>query len=67
MLTATFLAIFMIPMFFVVIRAKFGGEKEDPDEALRHYEQHHPHDPQGGAAGGSAEGPDSNGSGKDGH
>ena len=44
MLTATFLAIFMIPMFFVVIRAKFGGEKEDPDEALAHYDQHHPHD-----------------------
>jgi multidrug efflux pump len=64
MLTATFLAIFMIPMFFVVIRAKFGGEKEDPDEALAHYEQHHPHDPQGGgAAGGSTD----EGSGKDGH
>jgi multidrug efflux pump len=60
MLTATFLAIFMIPMFFVVIRAKFGGEKEDPDEALAHYNQHHPHDPQGGASGG-------NGSGKEGH
>jgi multidrug efflux pump len=64
MLTATFLAIFMIPMFFVVIRAKFGGEKEDPDEALAHYNQHHPHDPQGGgSAGGSAD----EGSGKDGH
>jgi multidrug efflux pump len=61
MLTATFLAIFMIPMFFVVIRAKFGGEKEDPDEALAHYNQHHPHDPQGG---GSAA---DEGSGKDGH
>ncbi|MFP3565565.1 efflux RND transporter permease subunit [Paraburkholderia sp. SIMBA_030] len=60
MLTATFLAIFMIPMFFVVIRAKFGGEKEDPDAALEHYNQHHPHDPQGGAS-------DGNGSGKDGH
>jgi multidrug efflux pump len=60
MLTATFLAIFMIPMFFVVIRAKFGGEKEDPDEALAHYNQHHPHDPQGGASGG-------NDSGKEGH
>ena len=55
MLTATFLAIFMIPMFFVVIRAKFGGETEDPDVALAHYNQHHPHDP------------DSNASGKDGH
>ncbi|CAB3779958.1 efflux RND transporter permease subunit [Paraburkholderia fynbosensis] len=64
MLTATFLAIFMIPMFFVVIRAKFGGEKEDPDEALAHYEQHHPHDPQGG---GSAGGSTDEGSGKDGH
>ncbi|MEQ5839670.1 multidrug efflux RND transporter permease [Paraburkholderia acidicola] len=52
MLTATFLAIFMIPMFFVVIRAKFSGEKEDPDAALQHYNEHHPHDPQGG--GGSA-------------
>ncbi|MGF6293725.1 efflux RND transporter permease subunit [Paraburkholderia youngii] len=67
MLTATFLAIFMIPMFFVVIRAKFGGEKEDPDEALRHYEQHHPHDPQGGATGGTTDGSNGNGSGKDGH
>jgi multidrug efflux pump len=35
MLTATFFAIFMIPMFFVVVRSKFSGEKEDPDEALR--------------------------------
>ncbi|RDK04563.1 efflux RND transporter permease subunit [Paraburkholderia lacunae] len=60
MLTATFLAIFMIPMFFVVIRAKFGGEKEDPDAALAHYNQHHPHDPQGGGSAGD-------GSGKDGH
>ncbi|TDN68581.1 efflux RND transporter permease subunit [Paraburkholderia sp. BL10I2N1] len=51
MLTATFLAIFMIPMFFVVIRAKFGGEKEDPDAALDHYNQHHPDDPEGGAGG----------------
>ncbi|AJW99120.1 efflux RND transporter permease subunit [Burkholderia gladioli pv. gladioli] len=63
MLTATFLAIFMIPMFFVVIRAKFGGEKEDPDEALAHYNQHHPHDGQGGASAGSTD----EGSGKDGH
>ncbi|PQV48526.1 efflux RND transporter permease subunit [Paraburkholderia sp. BL21I4N1] len=60
MLTATFLAIFMIPMFFVVIRAKFGGETEDPDAAFEHSNQLHPHDPQGGASGG-------NGSGKDGH
>jgi multidrug efflux pump len=64
MLTATFLAIFMIPMFFVVIRAKFGGDKEDPDAALAHYNEHHPHDPQGGGAAG---GSDTNGSGKDGH
>ena len=35
MLTATFFAIFLIPMFFVVIRSKFSGEKEDPDEAMR--------------------------------
>ncbi|WP_114809178.1 efflux RND transporter permease subunit [Paraburkholderia kururiensis] len=59
MLTATFLAIFMIPMFFVVIRARFAGEKEDPDEALAHYDEHHPHGPQGGN--------DGNGSGKEGH
>lgn len=44
MLSATFLAIFMIPMFFVVIRAKFGGEKEDPDVALALYENRHVHD-----------------------
>ncbi|MDR2188559.1 MAG: efflux RND transporter permease subunit [Azonexus sp.] len=44
MLTATFLAIFMIPMFFVVIRAKFAGETEDPDVALQHYDEHHAHD-----------------------
>ncbi|CAM2191628.1 efflux RND transporter permease subunit [Paraburkholderia sp. A1RI_3L] len=61
MLTATFLAIFMIPMFFVVIRARFAGEKEDPDEALAHYDEHHPHGPQGGS------GNDGNGSGKEGH
>jgi multidrug efflux pump len=59
MLTATFLAIFMIPMFFVVIRGSFSGEKEDPDEALKHYNEHHPHDPSGGAP--------SDGSGKEGH
>ncbi len=41
MLTATFLAIFFIPMFFVVIRAKFGGETEDVDEAARLAEAHH--------------------------
>jgi len=44
MLTATFLAIFMIPMFFVVIRSKFSGEKEDPDVAMAHYDAHHAHD-----------------------
>jgi multidrug efflux pump len=54
MLTATFLAIFMIPMFFVVIRAKFTGDKEDPDEAMKHYNEHHPHDPQGGSGPGNA-------------
>jgi len=41
MLTATFLAIFAIPMFFVVVRASFGGEKKHQDVALdRHSEQH---------------------------
>ncbi|ALK31773.1 efflux RND transporter permease subunit [Burkholderia plantarii] len=40
MLTATFLAIFMIPMFFVKVRAIFGGEKEDADEALRLAREH---------------------------
>ena len=41
MLTATFLAIFFIPMFFVVIRAKFSGETEDVDQAARLAEAHH--------------------------
>ncbi|MBU9693814.1 efflux RND transporter permease BpeB [Burkholderia multivorans] len=40
MITATFLAIFMIPMFFVKIRAIFSGEKEDVDEALRLAQEH---------------------------
>jgi hydrophobe/amphiphile efflux-1 (HAE1) family protein len=40
MLTATFLAIFFIPMFFVVIRAKFGGETEDLEVAARLAEEH---------------------------
>jgi len=44
MLTATFLAIFMIPMFFVVVRAKFAHETEDADIALQHYDEHHAHD-----------------------
>jgi multidrug efflux pump len=44
MLSATFLAIFMIPMFFVVVRRWFAGDKEDPDLALEHYEAHHAHD-----------------------
>jgi multidrug efflux pump len=39
MLTATFLAIFMVPMFFVVVRARFGGDKEDAQAALAHDEQ----------------------------
>jgi multidrug efflux pump len=81
MLTATFLAIFMIPMFFVVIRSKFSGEKEDPKLALEHYEAHHAHDHDDeagggnargnggtGGAGGSGDGNDGgNGSGKEGH
>ena len=41
MLTATFLAIFFIPMFFVVIRAKFAGEAEDAHEAERRAQAHH--------------------------
>ncbi|MDR0458332.1 MAG: efflux RND transporter permease subunit [Burkholderiaceae bacterium] len=44
MLSATFLAIFMIPMFFVAVRGKFAGDKENPDVALEHYEAHHAHD-----------------------
>jgi multidrug efflux pump len=37
-------------MFFVVIRAKFGGETEDVDEAARLAEAHHsaPHAPNAG-------------------
>jgi multidrug efflux pump len=41
MLTATFFAIFFIPMFFVVIRAKFAGEAENADEAAVRAEMHH--------------------------
>ncbi|WAS53655.1 efflux RND transporter permease BpeB [Burkholderia ambifaria] len=44
MITATFLAIFMIPMFFVKIRAIFSGEKEDVDEALRLAQEHSHHE-----------------------
>lgn len=40
MITATFLAIFMIPMFFVKVRSIFSGEKEDVDEALRLAQDH---------------------------
>ncbi len=40
MLTATVLAIFWVPLFFVKVRAIFGGEKEDPDEALRLAQEH---------------------------
>jgi multidrug efflux pump len=47
MLTATFLAIFFIPMFFVVIRAKFSGETEDADEAARLAQAHHAPKPEG--------------------
>jgi multidrug efflux pump len=32
MLTATFLAIFMVPMFFVVIRRRFGGNGDNGDD-----------------------------------
>ena len=44
MITATFLAIFMIPMFFVKIRSIFSGEKEDVDEALRLAQEHSHHE-----------------------
>ncbi len=44
MITATFLAIFMIPMFFVKIRAIFSGEKEDVDDALRLAQEHSHHE-----------------------
>ncbi|PXW24301.1 efflux RND transporter permease subunit [Paraburkholderia caballeronis] len=72
MLTATFLAIFMIPMFFVVIRAKFSGDKEDPAVALGHYEEHHAHDHDddagnAGGTGGDGGSGGGNGSGKEGH
>ena len=72
MITATFLAIFMIPMFFVVLRARVAGEKEDPDVALQHYEAHHAHDhdadnaDNGGSGGSNSESGD-NGPGKEGH
>ncbi|HBD33673.1 MAG TPA: hydrophobe/amphiphile efflux-1 family RND transporter, partial [Cupriavidus sp.] len=72
MITATFLAIFMIPMFFVVLRARVAGEKEDPDVALQHYEAHHAHDhdaensDNGGSGGSNGESGDS-GPGKEGH
>jgi Cu/Ag efflux pump CusA len=52
MLTATFLAIFTIPMFFVQVRAIFSGEKDDLDE-LRlmqaHSDQEDAPDNSGGA------------------
>jgi multidrug efflux pump len=41
MVTATFLAIFMVPMFFVVVRAHFGGDKEDAATAIANYERQH--------------------------
>ncbi|CAB3774414.1 hypothetical protein LMG30113_07579 [Burkholderia paludis] len=44
MITATFLAIFMIPMFFVKVRAVFSGEREDADEALRLAQEHSHHE-----------------------
>jgi multidrug efflux pump len=39
MLTATFFAIFMVPMFFVVVRARFGGDREDTNAAIANYER----------------------------
>ncbi|MXN74824.1 efflux RND transporter permease subunit [Burkholderia sp. 4701] len=50
MITATFLAIFLIPMFFVKIRAIFSGEREDADEALR-LAQDHMHEAEKGGHG----------------
>ncbi|KVN38998.1 multidrug transporter [Burkholderia pyrrocinia] len=44
MITATFLAIFLIPMFFVKVRAIFSGEREDADEALRLAQEHAKHE-----------------------
>jgi len=44
MVSATFLAIFMVPMFFVKVRAVFSGEKEDVDEALRLAQEHSRHE-----------------------
>ncbi|AQG97828.1 multidrug efflux RND transporter permease [Burkholderia sp. KK1] len=38
MITATFIAIFMVPMFFVVVRARFGGDKEDAAAAIARYD-----------------------------
>jgi multidrug efflux pump len=44
MLTATFFAIFMIPMFFVVVRSTFSGEKDDSVYASPHDEPRQPDD-----------------------
>jgi multidrug efflux pump len=44
MLAATFFAIFMIPMFFVVVRSTFSGDKNDPVHAFPHDEPHQPDD-----------------------
>jgi multidrug efflux pump len=41
MFTATFLAIFMIPMFYVVIRSKFGSKKPADAEAAHVQENGH--------------------------
>ncbi|TKC89775.1 efflux RND transporter permease subunit [Trinickia terrae] len=53
MLTATFFAIFMIPMFFVVIRSKFAGETEDVDEAMKLSDSLHKDEHGNGSANGS--------------
>ena len=44
MLTATFLAVFMIPMFFVVVRSMFSGEKDDSAHAFPRDEPDQPDD-----------------------
>lgn len=41
MVTATVLAIFFVPVFFVVVRRRFSNDKEELESS--HLEEHHPH------------------------
>ncbi|KAB8310007.1 efflux RND transporter permease subunit [Erwinia endophytica] len=41
MVTATVLAIFFVPVFFVVVRRRFSNNKEELESS--HLEEHHPH------------------------